>query len=65
MLLPVRKLGVYQQSGGNKTRKADPNGPRDMPYHVVSRSEIKSDRKKEERGTFAMILLVFPKNWYA
>lgn len=49
MLLPVRKLGVYQQLGGDRTRTANPNGPRDIPYHVVPCLEIKSEGKNEGR----------------
>lgn len=64
MLLPVRNLGVYQQLGGDRTRTADPNGPRDILYHVVSCSETKSEGKKEEGGIFAVMLFVFPRSWY-
>jgi len=64
--LPVSWLRVHKELRGYTAGTASPNRPRDIPYHMVLCSAIKSGgRKRKTEGCSELWQFVFPSNHYA
>lgn len=62
--LPVSRLGVHNKLGGNRARRADPNGSKkySLPYDTVLSN--KGYGEKKERGNIWSDGIVFSKSCY-
>lgn len=53
---------VGKKLGGDTARTADWTNHSGIPHHVMSYSTVKTQEKKDERGKFMVMELIFPNN---